>query len=752
METNALHIALAKSPYRDLIRTISGPPGALRFFRGCSPTISDLDAGWGILRSVVVGSRTVSFDDFADTLSELAPGSIFVLRANTGEGKSTFLSQLAWRLRGTRTVLFWHDLGRHNAELLRDIQSSGVPILIVTEITPAVSSETLFRVGTVLSANPLPCPLLICGATNDLMRAELRGVTHISFERLTIANISTLVGQLRKAFREADAATSLEDTPNLPLFVNDPDPSVFSENSLFVGLLKATYGTEFRLRLADEYRRLEHVSPLAQLIYRHVCYCHSVGFDAPVSLLRRLGNPGDISRLIDRCGNGSPWEIVDGGVRSRHRLIAQTVLVELKCLAGLPFDEFLEQVFRSGTGDSDYVRFVGELLGEYGRWRRLDGPQLRHECGQIRKAIRNRLQRSRDWTAKAQKMTASRGEYFTAASWSSVAYELLPDDIRNPNARTIVAAVLDIHRSWLGIAESMAPPVARHRIAYWKSKAEVIEAESGRGDLDAVTEKVLDTWKGLFWQGNLGIAFYIDLMNLAGQRASSGTDRDEIRNWFRIAAMAAEHATALTHRSQVGVEVMHASVLQRACGRLTPDEFLSVLREAWRTSVALDCPNAKTGCWLAERLVAAGDDDAAQQVLKKVLATTVWGDALLLLAQISSGDQSAHSFICEYVDCRREGFSTIAPLNVALMLQAFALVSRFRSDTETEVQALDSACAYYELAAGAALEKMWELHGSVQWKAVVSRLRELSAPTAPKCAAAWEAAAARSALTVSVWR
>jgi len=740
MDTSSIQATLARSPYRELVKSITGPANGLRFFRGCEPTLEDFNEGWGIFRSVMVGSERKSFDDFAMAFSNAPAGSIFLLRANTGEGKTTLLRQLAWRLQHDWLVLYWSDLARHNPAMLRDLHEGGLNVLVLAEIMPSTSSAVVNDIGQQLRSNPLPCPLLVCGAANDVLRARFNGVTHIKFAGLNY-EVPHLVAQLRKAFLESTQEAVKEVAPTLPLFMNDPDPAIFATTSLFVGMLKATYGDGFRDRLAGEYRNLSEPgnSPIAQRIYMLACYTH--GIDSPLSmrLITRLAGK-DISAVLYRYDEGQPWEIREAGVWARHRIVAQTVLLEMKLLGEVPFRSFLNVLFQDHLMDVEHIHFIGELLAAYARWQRLDGMLEGPERGQVRKAIRAYLEREAAWISKAQAMVLGKEKYWTATSWAMLMFELLPNDLYNPHARVEVSSLMAMHQSWIQIAGRLADPSDRARIRYWKTKADLIKARS-EGDRHVVAVPVLQAWKALLPQRNLGISFYVDLAELAFDYTVTLTDRSHLMEWYEVAVAAVENASALTDRSQERIGTLYAKILNRAVGRLDRRDFNTLLEKAWGISLGLDYPNAQTGCFLAERLMDEGDQMRAKEVLKTILASRVYGEALFLLSKTCATDPATQDFIAGYVDTRRSDFESIAPLTVAYMLLSVAALKRYRTDTAGEISELEAACSYYEQAAKARLKNMWEGHGTVHWKSAISRLRELSSPNADACESAWQAAA-----------
>src|SRR5437870_3348426 len=105
--TEQLGRLLANSAYSRMLHTTTDPGDPIRFFRGAAARVSDLAAGWGVKRSVLLGSAIVSFEDFLKTVVSSADGDIYVLSANTGEGKTTFLNQLALHLHPDTVVLRW---------------------------------------------------------------------------------------------------------------------------------------------------------------------------------------------------------------------------------------------------------------------------------------------------------------------------------------------------------------------------------------------------------------------------------------------------------------------------------------------------------------------------------------------------------------------------------------------------------------------------------------------------------------------
>src|SRR5450759_1949467 len=108
--------ALAASPYQLVdvhLAAAQQPPDPIRFFRGLPASLAHVRDGWGILRAVKVDDRISQFHDFIDAFGTGGPESVFLLEAGPGEGKTTFLQQVAWYLRDSTVTLRWFNFEEH---------------------------------------------------------------------------------------------------------------------------------------------------------------------------------------------------------------------------------------------------------------------------------------------------------------------------------------------------------------------------------------------------------------------------------------------------------------------------------------------------------------------------------------------------------------------------------------------------------------------------------------------------------------
>src|SRR5258706_10953239 len=115
---------LFSSPYQRLRGNPLDTSDPVRFFQGLPPTITDIEEGWGVSRPILVNNRIFPFKDFADEFIGASAGSIFILRAETSDGKTTFLRQLAHALIDRALVLEWEDLSYHKPVFIQELQEN----------------------------------------------------------------------------------------------------------------------------------------------------------------------------------------------------------------------------------------------------------------------------------------------------------------------------------------------------------------------------------------------------------------------------------------------------------------------------------------------------------------------------------------------------------------------------------------------------------------------------------------------------
>lgn len=175
---------LQQTPYRMLAED-EQPSDPVAFIAGSEPCIADLKEGWGIHREIVFRQqKTLTFAEFASLLAASSPSRIFKLRAEAGEGKTTFLRQLALHLTAQDVlVLEWIDFSRHDPQAIGVLTEQELKkVVVVAELTPD-SQDYLISIGSRLLKSPLPCPILVAGASLQLMYCPLRTVDDVEFGR-----------------------------------------------------------------------------------------------------------------------------------------------------------------------------------------------------------------------------------------------------------------------------------------------------------------------------------------------------------------------------------------------------------------------------------------------------------------------------------------------------------------------------------------------------------------------------------------
>jgi len=724
---NTVAQLLARSPYRRIGggADVSYP---LRFYRGAPASIADLRAGWGVPRPLRVENRTIPLEQFANDVATCHKNTMFVLRAETGEGKTTFLRQLALLLEPKALGLLWHDIRVHDPgvikDLVKELEAKSLGVVVVAELGPSLPVEVIGQIGAFLTERPLPCPVVLAGARAELAYCSIPGAEHVRFAQLPGDSVEVLIAQLGRLLAETPGGEEIDEMlPNLRRFVEHPDREIFKEGTLLVSLLRATYGMDFRQRLANEYLHLARKNRLAQTIYQLVCYTNAVGLSLPIALLLKLVPGHETLGVVNQFSLGSPWEVADSqdAIMARSPIIAKTVLQESGFLMPAMFEQFLTQVFDKGSQtQEDDVRFVSSLLFGYARWSSTLDSDTATLRGELRKTVRKLLPRQVEWLRGAQETARGSDDWGMAGTWSRLMYHLLPEQLASsPGAKFLIKQ----SSAWLAIAASRFPDNLQPQIAYFRAKLELKESEvAGRkvaGRLEALTK-----WEPLLGTGPLGVDYYFDLATCAAREASEAAP-GESEKWGRLSARGFEHVLHLAEWESAKVaRVLYSKLLHKQFKLLSGRSFVDLLRGAWQTSTGLGDPNPQTGTWLAELLVEQGEQQEAEGVLKKILANVCWGDAILALAHSANSDTAVREYVLSYIRDHHVPEEWGSPLSCAGACYAAAVVQRQQKEWGLEQNWLGKACEYYDLATSANLGVAWPIHGDERWKECVERLQQ----------------------------
>ena len=721
----------------------------VRFFRGAAASFADLADDWGVLRKVVLHGRPMRLEVFANTVSKSNPGDVFQLTAPVGEGKTTFLRQLAVSLATQHPVLWWDQLEEHAPGIIADIAIvTGQTPIVVTELPYGISDSVVASLARLRQID-LPCPLIVAGTPGDMQKVFLPGSQQVRFNSLDAEDAKELVNQLALLLAKSAQSGSGEndridlELPNLRRFVADPDRSLFtSSESLLVAMLRATYGEDFRRRLYEEYKSLEDLS--VQEAFLWTCYTHAVGQPLPVELVAGERSPAEVESLLRPFDKGAPLSLQRKSGRTfvvtRSPVIAQTILWEAGFLTEDAFGDFLSTLLDRVEPGGPFAEFVRTFIAAYTIWEPLDGRAPPQHRGQIRRAIRRTLHEQADWVRTKREYLQGRNDWQEYLGWSRLLISLLPQNHEPKDGAS--RFVLEEAIACLDRAALHVPADLEAAVEYLKTKPQLRIA---RFEKDIETEiAILERWTELIGAEGLEENFYFDLATGAASVARESQDG----KWAVVCCIAFEHCLARVRSRERREEVKMLYSHQLRLISIKPWRR-EVVKEAWQTSLKLGTPNASTGNWLAKLHLKAGDNAEAERVLRQVIQNSCWGEAVLLLADLGKENAELHNIVLDYYEATRENDAWSHPTNGALICHAIGLVYQHRRDRQRQDFWLDRACDRYEIAAAADFARMWPIIGEEHWHNAATLVDKFRPKNQRVRVKRWEQAKARSAMRTS---
>jgi hypothetical protein len=716
-------MALAGTPFK--LRVLQGSSNPLAFFQG-NTSPGDVLAGLPIERGLKVNEKELSFSQFCHGIVSSVQPLAYQLRAATGEGKTTFLLQLSLALEAAGAlVIWWDDIRTFQLAALTDLaRMIGRPPVLLLELDRRNPIEDVRYVASRLNEAAAACTIVVAGAPTELQFLAGLRANVLRFAPLQTTSINSLIDKLSTL--AAVEQPLLESVmPNIVTFLNDPQPGYFEDVPLMVGLLRATYGQDFHRRLADEYHSL---SLDARDLYRLVCYFDAV--QEPLSTdfaIEFLAND-DVARSLTEAG---PW-VVSGKsskvMRSRHPVIAQTVLSECGLLSR-PFHQFLEAIFETANQDFD-AGMVRNLAFNYARWLEVKiEPPTDDESsigGQLRGAIRKVFKSNAAWFKESRMELALRSmtdenAWQQAFEWSATLHELLPFKKGN-QATSATDFLCEEMIAWLDVARSSCPQDRLPRYRYLEIKAELQPVWHDAKAFEKLATDRLEEWVSLSRKPSIGLDCHADLATVASRLLESTRDPTKQMHLGQLIIGAYEVLIAAPACPDIRtIRYLHEKVLNQLL-RTWPvrDSFRfdEVLRTGWQMSVAQGRPNAFTGTWFAQRLYEAKQFDEAKAVLLKILAHTAWGDALLTLAR-NDNDVGTLERIEHYVNDHYAEESGRNFMDLALAFHALALAQK--NTGRTSCERFNLACQYYEKAL-TLTPGLWKPRGAIDWNDALSAL------------------------------
>lgn len=741
---------LQQTPYRMLAED-EQPSDPVAFIAGNEPSIADLKEGWGIQRAIVFRQQeTLTFAEFASLFAAALPGRIFKLRAEVGEGKTTFLRQLALHLAAQNVlVLEWIDFSRHDPKAIEVLTEQELKtVVVVAELTPD-SQDFLTSIGSRLLKSALPCPILVAGASLQLMYCPLRTVDDVEFGRaLTALQVRDLLSQFRRLLTLADEKRWDLDgpAPNLRSFIAEPNPKLFTaetsgvltraegtfaeERPLFVSLLEACYGTHFRVRLKLQYEFMQ--DPVEKTIYRTICCFHAVGLETPIEVVNRQVGDRQIGDALNNLRRAA--FIKDGRkpgtLRTRNATIASVVFEQAELYRMESFDPFLSILLSFGAESRDYVSLIRKFIFSYTYWTSVLASETGRIKGFLISSLRRQLEINRAWLRSVRSFVQNSEDWAFAGSWSAAMYHLLQRDL-SPPGNASIRFLLGEQSQWLDVYQTFCPEEMKDNAAYLSAKGNLLCSII---DAEEATERprVLQEWERLLIKRpadcdpdeDLGTDFYVDLATRAAQQ--SRVEGAQMRHWMDIAAEAFERALNRQEKRKSIIGPAYSQFLGWVRTKLPVHDRVQVLRKAWSTSLLLGSPNPRTGTELSKALSSEEKMyDDAEKILKRILAHHCWGEAMLELARTFGDDESTRQYLKEYAASHKLPDIAQPAINTAMACHAMSVVYRFSASPPEQAKWLQYACDHYDLAGRSMhIEAFW-LDYAMEWKDAVTLLGAL---------------------------
>lgn len=729
---------LGGSPYSVIDPLPDASPDPIRFLAGGGASMADLRSGWAVTRRVRLGSTSLSFSAFCQRLLKENPSTVYRLVAPPGEGKTTFLRQMALQLADEALLLRWRGLDQHRPDLLRDIGNLGVRLVLTAEVPPTLPASNFAEVVRLVSDDPLPCPLILAGCPTPVGEVLVKGARPVSFDRLGIDEATEITDILKRLVTHSsgDALEELQRVmPNILRFVAEPQPRVFLEESpLMVGMLRATYGEDFRSRLVGEYHAVGRTGHDLQRIYRVACFMHAVGLPLP---LRWLEEGGLMDERLWAHPGADPMRLVASGTKevlvTRHPTVAGVVLKEAGLLRPSRVEAILKELFEladpGAREDRDLIR---GLVGSYSSFSPIDVTAT-HVRGNVRRGVRAGLMQGQQWLHDARQAASSTdGEL---AAWADCLHRLWPGHVAT-GMGDAERFVVSESSHWLDRASLGADEMVLPKLDYWRWKAgwAIAQSEDREGAYVEDSLEDLESWMG---SPTLNVDFYIDVATAVRRSVLPRRPADEALRF--LVSDAYEYALAL---GGVFVEQAYGPFLSESAGILLQADRGAVLRmlsRAWELSKTLGRPNLATGTWLGQELHSVGESDWGDRVLREVLSGAFYGEALYALA--ARGHHSRDAALIEFVLAYYQDHANELSMGTALD-QAYAHHACGRSyealrKPEQELESLRAANDAYRTAV-ASDARSWQIHGEERWRAVLDRVRVLAPGALQGDVALWE--------------
>ena len=592
-------------------RTGQRPPDWLRLLSGRAMTASEVQNGMAIPRRLTTIGEDVDLADMPSWL-EQRRGATLLLRAEAGEGKSTYLSLLKETLKDSAIVLTWSpdqilrvDEVQNFADTVRSLFNAEIAarepesllVVVLAELRPALDEVTANAIISTLNDHELrgdEAIFLIAGrpsAINSLVPSPI-GAERCSLGAMNASDVSTLCVHMQRAYAEISSSKSDSHIsalfPNLSNFLQLPIAEQINYflapgQPLIVGFLKAIYGNDYIKRLVDEYRLMERAAD--RQAYLHVCLATMSGLSLPERFLRALAPNAE----LDIRSEYDPWVRTDNDEHiARHSVIAQTVLERSGAYAGL--SECFEDLVQMAHQQPNALQLLFDVANGVTRMRALSTKDIRIP-GRIRSRLADALALDQELSDRLLAESNSAARLF---SWGNLLRYVLP---RKPSAQyvTVYETAVDVLNRALGLAQQADRPLAE-RIEYTLDCAlrDLALATDQTESIDEREDRIM-RWRDFIGRDWAGPRFYADLFDEAREVAHELTfsrvpdrDSDSLYWAYLIAGVAYQYLWATHSESYIAGRMNYTgNLLNRAIRYALPTRRADVWKEIWHVAESL---------------------------------------------------------------------------------------------------------------------------------------------------------------------
>jgi hypothetical protein len=719
------------------------PVDWLRFLSGSALASPEIESDVAVSRRLATLDGDVGLPDVPQWISQ-RQGRVVFLRADAGEGKTTYLGLMSAALRDSTIVLTWipgADLTMDNVlnvtETVRSLSTEPLPAVVLTELRPTLDESTAESVLSTLREHESRADdtvFVIAGrpAAVDFLAHRIGGTEICTLAPVNAAEAAALCDRIQRAHDEVSKTLTAEQItercPNLVTFLALPPDgrtayfSSVPHQPLIIGFLKAIYGQDFVQRLVGEYRELAATAD--QRAYLHVCLATMAGLDLPERILRALAPAAD----FDARSKHDPWVRTERDDHvARHAVIAQTVLEGCKDYAALEqcFEGWVELTRRR----SDTVPLLFHVVAGVAHSKPLAIRDKR-----ITERIRRRLMLVLgDDVTLQERLTAESGASPARLfSWARLLSAVVPAT-PTEDCVPLLTAVVGLYKAALDLASDriLAEQIEYHRDRGLRDLAVAAGVPESIEDL----EERVTRWRDFLGRQWAGSQFYADLFDTARQLALGLTvnrpvDRDSepvcfayLTSVFALVYLQSTGSqTYLVGRIDAGGEL-----ISRYLRYALPTRYMDVLKQAWELARRLRS-SARIGAIYARAVLESPNQgnckdesriDTAVAVLREVLDINPNdSEAIYLLASLSLKRTDLIPFVRERLDGNTNDGSKSRWVRATLH-SAAALIEK---DPDARRRHLEQAVeAYAQLRWGS---QHWDLVGK-RWKDNCAELRRL---------------------------